>query len=74
MILFAVYIFKDIRTWLTFLSGYMIYFLVVYTTPCFLSVVFGSMSFITLSTPGDMRIAAKCQMFLLPTVLVLQDI
>ena len=29
------------------------------TILCFLSVMFGSMSFITLGIPGDMRIATK---------------
>jgi len=36
--------------------------------------VFGSMSSIALGTPRDMRMATKCQMSPLPTVLALWDI
>ena len=70
---FAVHAFEDMRIWLAFLSGCLICFLVVYTTSCFLSVVFGSMSSIALDAPGDMRMATKCRMFPLPTVLALRD-
>ena len=49
----------------------MIYFLVFYTVPHFLSMVFSSMSSIALGTPGDMRTTTKCQMPPLPTVLTL---
>ena len=73
MIPFAVHAFEDVRTWLVFLGGCSICFLVVHATPHFLSVVFGSMSSIALGTPGDMRTATKCQMSPLPTVLALQD-
>ena len=71
MIPFAVHAFEDMRTWLTFLGGCLICFLVVDATLHFLSVVFGSMSSIALSAPGDMRTATKCRMSLLPTVLAL---
>ena len=74
MIPFAVHAFEDVRIWLAFLGGYSICFLVIHTTLCFLSVVFGSMSSIALGTPRDMRMATKCQMFPLPTVLALWDI
>ena len=73
MIPFAVHAFEDVRTWLAFLGGCSICFLVVHTTSHFLSVVFSRMSSIVLGTPGDMRTATKCQMSPLPTVLVLQD-
>jgi len=55
MVSFAIYALEDMRTWLTNLGSCVIYFLVSYTTPCFLSVMFGIMSFIVLSIPGDMR-------------------
>jgi len=55
MVSFAIYILEDMRIWLTNLGSYAIYFLVFHATPCFLSVMFGIMSFIALSTPGDMR-------------------
>ena len=55
MVFFAIYALKDMRTWLTNLGSHAIYFLVFYATPCFLSVMFGIMSFIALSTSGDMR-------------------
>jgi len=60
MVAFAVHAFEDMWTWLIFLGGQMIYFLVFHATPCFLSVVFGSMSSIALGAPGDMRSIAKC--------------
>jgi len=73
VITFAVHIFEDVRTWFIFLSGRSICFLVLHTTPCFLSVVFGHMSFIALGTPKDMRATTKCRMSPLPTVLALQN-
>ena len=73
MIPFAVYVFKDVRTWLTFLGSCLICFLIVHITLCFLFVVFGRMSSIALGTPGDIRIATKCQIFPLPIVLALWD-
>ena len=56
MVSFAIYTLEDMRTWLTNLSSRMIYFLVFHAIPCFLSVMFGIMSSIALSTPGDMRV------------------
>ena len=53
---FVIYILEDMRTWLTNLGSCVIYFLVFHVTPCFLSVMFGIMSFIALSVPGDMRV------------------
>jgi len=53
---FAVHIFEDVRTRLTFFGSYLICFLVLYTTPHFLSMMFSNMSFITLSTSGDVRV------------------
>jgi len=60
MVAFAVHTFEDVWTWLTFLGSRTICFLVFHATPCFLSVVFGNVSSITLGTPGDMRVTAKC--------------
>ena len=57
---FTVHIFEDMRTWLAFLGGCLICFLVVHAIPCFLSVVFSSMSSIVLGAPGDMRTETKC--------------
>ena len=71
MIPFTIYAFEDMRTWLTFFGGHSISFFVIHTASCFLSVVFGDISSIAFSTPGDMRATAKCQMALLPAVLTL---
>ena len=73
MISFAIHIFKDMRTQLTILGSQIICFLILYATPRFLSIVFGNVSSIAFSTPGDMRTIAQCQMPLLPTVLVLRN-
>ena len=58
MVSLAIYTFEDIRTWLTNNGSYTICFLVLHTTPCFLSMVIGIMSSIALSTPGDVRTTA----------------
>jgi len=58
MVSLAIYTLEDMRTWLPNIGSYAICFLVFYATPCFLSVVFGIMSSIALSTPGDMRATA----------------
>ena len=71
MIPFAIHAFEDVRTWLTFFGGCSISFFVIHTAPCFLSVVFGDMSSIAFSTPGDMGATAKCRMTPLPAVLTL---
>jgi len=55
MVSFAIYTLEDMRTWLTNLGSHVIYFLVFHATPCFLSVMFGIMSSIALSIPGDIR-------------------
>ena len=60
MVAFAIHAFEDMRTWLTNIGSHAIRFLVFYTTSCFLSVVFGIMSSIALSTPGDVRATTKC--------------
>ena len=60
MIPFAIHAFEDMRTWLTFFGGRSISFFVIHAAPHFLSVVFGDMSSIAFSTPGDMRVTAKC--------------
>ena len=73
MVAFAVHTFEDVWTWLAFLGGQTICFLVFHATSCFLSVVFGNVGSIALGTPGDMRATAKCQMSPLPTVLILRD-
>ena len=74
MIAFAVHALEGMRTWLTFLGGCTICFLVVHATLCFLSVVFSSMSSIVLGTPRNIRMATECRMSPLPTILALQDI
>ena len=73
MVSFAVHAFEDMRTWLTSNGGHTICFLIFRATPCFLSVVFGIMSSVTLGTPGDIRVTAKCRMTLLPTVFTLRN-
>jgi len=55
MISLAIYALEDMRTWLTHISSCTIRFLVFHAAPCFFSVVFGFMSSIALSAPGDMR-------------------
>jgi len=60
MIPFAIYAFEDVRAWLTFFGGRLICFFVLHATLCFLSVVFGSMSSIAFSAPGDMRVTTEC--------------
>ena len=56
MIPFAVHTFENVRTRLVLFSGHSICFLVLYTTLCFLSVMFGDISSITLSISGDVRV------------------
>ena len=60
MIPFAIYAFEDVRAWLAFFGGCSICFFVLHATPCFLSVVFGSMSSIAFSAPGDVRATTEC--------------
>jgi len=55
MIPFVVHAFENVRTRLAFFGGHSICFLVLHTTPHFLSVMFSDMSSITLSTSGDVR-------------------
>ena len=71
MISLTVCALEDMRIWLPTIGSRSICFLVFHATPHFLSVVFGIMSSITLSTPGDMRAIAKCRMSPLPTVFTL---
>ena len=56
MIPFTVHAFENIRTKLAFFGGYLICFLIIYTTSHFLSVMFSDMSSITLSTFGDIKV------------------
>ena len=58
MVSLAIYTLEDMRTWLPSIGSHAICFLVFHATPHFLSVVFGIMSSIALSTPGDMRATA----------------
>ena len=58
MVSLAIYTLEDMRTWLPSIGSHTICFLVFHATPHFLSVVFGIMSSIALSTPGDMRATA----------------
>jgi len=60
MISFAVHTFEDMRTQLTIFGSHTIQFLVLHATSCFLSIVFGRVSSIALSTPGDMRTTTQC--------------
>ena len=69
----AIHAFEDMRTWLTNISSCTIHFLVFHIIPCFLSVVFGIMSSIALSIPGDVRATTKCRMSPLPTVFTLRN-
>jgi len=55
MISLAIYALEDMRTWLTHIGSRTICFLVFYAAPHFFSVVFGFISSIALSAPGDMR-------------------
>ena len=58
MVSLAIHTFEDMRTWLTSNGSCTISFLVFHATPCFLSVMFGIMSSIALSAPGDVRMTA----------------
>ena len=60
MIPFEIYTFEDVRAWFAFFGSRSICFFVLHATLCFLSVVFGSMSSIAFSTPGDMRATTEC--------------
>ena len=73
MVSLAIHAFEDMRTWLTNIGSHSIRFLVFHTTPRFLSVVFGIMSSIALSAPGDVRVTTKCRMSPLPTVFTLRN-
>ena len=73
MVSLAIHAFEDMRTWLTNIGSRTIHFLVFHTTPHFLSVVFGIMSSIALSAPGDVRVTTKCRMSPLPTVFTLRN-
>ena len=74
MVSLAIHAFEDMRTWLTNIGSHSIRFLVFHTTPHFLSVVFGIMSSIALSAPGDVRVTTKCRMSPLPTVFTLRNL
>ena len=73
MVSLAIHAFEDMRTWLTNIGSCMIHFLVFHTTSHFLSVVFGIISSIALSTSGDVRVTTKCQMSPLSTVFTLRN-
>ena len=73
MVSFAIYALEDMGTWLSTIGSHVICFLVFHATPCFLSVVFGIMSSIALSAPGDMRAIAQYRMFPLLTVFTLRN-
>ena len=60
MIPFVIHAFEDVRAWLAFFGGRLICFFVLHAIPCFLSVVFSSMSSIAFSAPGDMRVTTEC--------------
>ena len=71
MIFFVVHVLEDMRIWLPFYSYCTIHFLIFYTTSCFLSVMFGDISFIALSTFKNIRATTKYQISLFPIILVL---
>ena len=73
MVFFAIHVLEDVRTRLPFFDSYLIHFLVFYTTPHLLSVVFSQVSSIAFGTYGDMRVTAECQMAPFPAVLALQN-
>jgi len=52
----AIYALENMKIWLTHIGSHMICFLVFYIAPRFFSVMFSFMSFIVLSTPGDIRV------------------
>jgi len=54
----AIRAFEDMRTWLTNGGSHVISFLVFHATSCLLSMVFGIVSSVALSAPGDMRATA----------------
>ena len=54
----AIHVFEDMRTWLTNGGSHAISFLVFHATLCLLSMVFGIVSSVVLSAPGDMRATA----------------
>jgi len=58
MVSLAIYLFEDMRTWLTNNGSCMIGFLVFHATPYLFSMVFSIVSSVTLSAPGDMRATA----------------
>ena len=74
IISFAVYVFEDMRTRLIFFSGCSICFLVIYTTPCFLSVMFGVVCSIAFHTSGNIRVKTEYQMTPFLVVFTLQNI
>ena len=57
---FAIHAFEDVRAWLAFFGGRLICFFVLHAIPRFLSMVFGSMSSIVYSAPGDMKATTEC--------------
>jgi len=58
MVSLAIHAFEDMRTWLTNDGSRAISFLVFHATSCLLSMVFGIVSSVALSAPGDMRATA----------------
>ena len=74
MIPFTVHAFENIRTKLAFFGGYLICFLIIYTTSHFLSVMFGVVCSIAFCTSGDMRVSTKYQITPFPAVFTLWNI
>ena len=73
MVAFAIHVFEGMRTQLLFFGSCSICFLVFHTIPCFLSVVFYSVSSVALGAPGDMRSTAECHMAPFLAVFTLQN-
>ena len=71
MVVFVIYTFEGVRTWLLFFSSCLISFLVFYATLHFFSVVFHSVSSIVLGVSGNMRLITKYHVAPLPTVFTL---
>jgi len=60
MIPFAIHVFENMRAWLAFFGSCLICFFILHATPCFLFVMFGSISSIAFSISGDMRVTTEC--------------
>ena len=74
MVSFAVSVFENVRTQLSFYSGQSIGISILFTTLYLLSVMFGKICFIALCTSGHIRAITRYQMFPFPTVFILWNV